>query len=176
MSTPIPYDEIIVFADFKAKELKEKFKDKPVEEFFAWLRVGLQREFLVAEAYKQKYIKEQIRKLHLDDEALERKIMESIGTAWAQEKSHQAYVAAVLLIITPRAKIFYKNFKNLHKAIKGKIEATVINSLQSGNKVKHFMAKLAIAFGRQSEDIPAFFIVFRDNLIRDNEARANSDA
>jgi hypothetical protein len=159
------FKDIVDFADEMRKELEVKYKDRPVEEFLIWLRIGLEREAMVAKAYSREYVTPEVKKLNMSPN-LEKLVIQSILAAWNQESTHEEYARNAIEIVDPATNIL-EIMDTACRTIMGKIQASIITGLMSKDKLRNIKAKIAITLGMAVTEVPTFIKDLKTGSFRD---------
>ena len=92
------------FASAAARTLAAEFAGDPAAELFAWLRIAQQREGMVSEAYAPSLVDRHLHQLlatrRQDDDAM-KVLRAALGSVWAQETSHDQYLASIIRVVDP---------------------------------------------------------------------------
>jgi hypothetical protein len=145
----------IDFARTAAHELRTRFRDDPESELMSWALIARRREALVAVAYDQNHLSshfDRLAQVGVSDETLIF-LRRALGTVWAQEEAHQAYMEAFLKAVAP-PKTFFEKFNVFVQGFMGKVEGSVIGGVMSPSTLRQARAHLAITLGNLVSDVP----------------------
>ena len=151
-------DAVVTFAEIAGEAFKKKFEGDPEGEMLAWLYAAQQREAMVAMAYSPENVARALRAtaalLHVRDDVVD-VIEQALGSVWAQENAHDAYLKAVLRVIHP-PESFVDSLKAFFQRTMGRIQGIVIPNLMVSDPVRHALARIALAVGSIVDDVPEF--------------------
>lgn len=132
-----------------AEDLKTEYANEPELEFLSWLRIALEREAMVSEAYDADFVDDQLSAwkyehgIPVDVIAV---IRRSLMGVWTQEEAHHSYFAALLREVNPPKELRERIRIRLDR-VRGRLEGQVLGNLVSGNPLFRYPAKLAIIIG-----------------------------
>jgi hypothetical protein len=151
-------DSVVSFAEIAAEAFEKKFAGDPEGEMLAWLYTAQQREAMVATAYTPEYVSRALRataaRLHVAEDVREI-IDKAIGSVWAQERAHDAYLTAVLRVIDP-PESFVASLKAFFHRSLGRIQGVVVPNLMATDPARQALARIALAVGSLVDDVPEF--------------------
>jgi hypothetical protein len=150
--------DFVDLAKEAAGHLEETYANEPELEFLAWLRIALQREAMVSQAYDATFVDSHL-EVWSHDRGIPPDVIAVIRRAlmgvWAQETAHQAYFAAVLGEVNP-PKTLIGRIEVQIEEMRGKLEGKILGSLISKDVLRRRMAQLAIVMGTHIEAVPEY--------------------
>jgi hypothetical protein len=149
---------IVDFANEAADALASEFVDDPEAELFAWLRIAQQREAMVSEAYAPGLVDEHLAALQRDQQLGEKIVnvlRAAIGSVWAQETSHNRYLASIIRVVDPPTS-FLDEVTERVLQIQGRLEGSTVAGLSSPRWMRRAIARIALTVGSLIVDVPEF--------------------
>lgn len=149
------FNTIVEFTERVAADLAKQYESNPDGELLAWTKIALRREAMVAAAYGRQPLRRRLQSLAKEgvDPTIRRMVGRAIGSAWAQEESHTAFLRAT--VSNASAKL-NERVSGAIVALQGRFEGAVLARALSQSRTQKLQARIAIAAGGKLWSTPAF--------------------
>jgi len=126
----------------------------PMGELLVWLHMALRREASVGEIYGVTNLARRLEKVRAPRRIVGFLRM-TISNIWAQEKSHAAYLEAVLSAVVRPPRLWRRLGARLD-GVMGAMEGQVLSGRTSPSNLQRAKAALMLAVGRRVQSVPEF--------------------
>ena len=137
-----------------AAVLAREHATDPRAELLVWLHMALRREASVGEIYGFANLERRLGRV-TGPPAVVELLRTTIYSIWAQEKSHAAYLEAVLSAVAGAARPWRRLGARLDGFL-GAMEGQVLSGRTSPSQLARARAALMLAVGRRVQDVPEF--------------------
>jgi hypothetical protein len=146
--------DIRAFTATVAATVAAEHAGDPASELTIWLQLALRREASVGELYGVGNLHRRLADVRAPRE-MRSLIAVTIGSIWAQEKAHAAYLQAALVAAARPRGLWHRLAARLD-GVMGALEGLVLAGRTSPSQLGRARAGIMLAVGRRLQDIPGF--------------------